>query len=209
MSSSRPHHESNASLPDASDTEPEAAALDPGQPEAAALEPSHAEAAALDPGRAEAAAPEAARAPPLARPLPASLEGALELYRGPLREIRFPDLDRSRLEAQVEAIRREHELVEEARIGLERAERALEAELRGASELSERALAYARVYAQGHPELDESLAAIDRRTGAARREPGRTRGSSKASGKTRGTRRGRIAEPSAEPASPQMQLAAE
>jgi hypothetical protein len=82
----------------------------------------------------------------------------LSLFRGPLADVRFPDLDRTTLETSANDVLR-------AQRALEAAERALEearARVRDASasfvQCSSRALAYARIFATGQPELEELLA---------------------------------------------------
>lgn len=91
--------------------------------------------------------------PPLAREI-------LELYRGPLAEVRFPDLDRATLDAA-------HDELLDAQRALEAAERALEEARSLVAERTQslqakaqRGLAYARVFAEDQPELHERVAAL-------------------------------------------------
>ncbi|MDQ3033101.1 MAG: hypothetical protein M3Y87_11835 [Myxococcota bacterium] len=93
-------------------------------------------------------------------PVPALAREVIDLYRGPLEAVRFPDLDRDVLDAA------EVELLEAQR-ALEEAERALERAREQVAEhgatlvsKAQRALAYARVFAEGQPELRERLDAI-------------------------------------------------
>lgn len=84
----------------------------------------------------------------------------LELYANELSDVRFPDLDLASLRAAASEVLACQEEVDR-----------LEAELRDAHECmagrnaalharAERAFAYARIYAEGNPELDERVAAI-------------------------------------------------
>lgn len=84
----------------------------------------------------------------------------LRLFAGPLAPVRFPDVDEPTLLANAETIR-------VAQVEIERLERELDdsrARLReanaGFAELCSRALAYARVYALGQPELQTELDAV-------------------------------------------------
>lgn len=95
------------------------------------------------------------RAQPERDPIPPQERRVVELFRGPLQGVRFPDLDRDVLElAELEVL--------EAQLAFEEAERSLEAarvelaaRTAALSARCDRALAYARVYAQS----DEALRA--------------------------------------------------
>lgn len=93
-------------------------------------------------------------------PISPFVHGVLGLFDGTLSDVRFPDVDRDSLSALAAAAR-------EAQCEVEALEAALEAaraRTRGAQELlgehAGRALAYARVFATGQPELEEALAAL-------------------------------------------------
>jgi hypothetical protein len=84
----------------------------------------------------------------------------LALYASALPEVRFPDLDLASLHASADQLREAEDEVDR-----------LESELRDARELvasrnaaldmrAERALAYARIYAEGKPELQAQLSAV-------------------------------------------------
>ncbi|CAN5794532.1 hypothetical protein BH09MYX1_BH09MYX1_51420 [soil metagenome] len=99
-------------------------------------------------------------------------ERILELFAGPLKAVRFPDLDAETLTNAAAAL-------EDARLAVTTAEASLEAARRALAEkedllerASERALAYARVYAIERPDL---RAVIDAAAEPARRGPGRPR----------------------------------
>jgi hypothetical protein len=92
---------------------------------------------------------------------PASVRAVLDLFEGPLAEVRFPGIDReslARAESEVEARRADlqHalEAVSSAREILETAQAALFEQVR-------RAHGYATVFADGDPELLEELGKIE------------------------------------------------
>jgi len=110
--------------------------------------------------RAEERAPVTPKHEPVRDPITPFAHGVLELFRGPLSEVRFPDTDRVSLEALAEACC-------EAQLEVEALEAALESargRTRGAQEAladhSSRALAYARVFAIGHGELEDAIATL-------------------------------------------------
>jgi predicted nucleic acid-binding Zn-ribbon protein len=84
----------------------------------------------------------------------------LELYASELSDVRFPDLDLAALRALASEVLAEQEEVDrlesEARDARERvAERSATLHAR-----AERALSYARIYAEGNPSLSERVSAI-------------------------------------------------
>lgn len=111
-------------------------------------------------GASEAAAQDAPRSEPVRDPITPFAHGVLELFRGPLADVRFPDTDRVSLEALAEACN-------DAQLEVEALEAALEsarARTRGAQEAlgdhASRALAYARVFAIGQAELEDAIASL-------------------------------------------------
>jgi hypothetical protein len=96
----------------------------------------------------------------------------LELFSGPLRAVRFPDLDTETLTHAASAVDDARIAVASAEASLEAARRALVASEDALERTTERALAYARVYAVERPEL---RAAIDAVAEPVRRGPGRPR----------------------------------
>jgi hypothetical protein len=104
--------------------------------------------------------PGASPAAPVRDPIPAFVHGVLGLFGGPLADVRFPDIDRASLEALAQGCC-------DAQLELEALEAALEsarARTRAAQEAlgdrAQRALAYARVFALGQPELEEALSSL-------------------------------------------------
>lgn len=98
---------------------------------------------------------------PLFDPISPFCHDVLAVFREALAEVRFPELDRERLEAEAEAICA-------AQLEVERLERELEAarqrtrEAQGSlTRSAEQALAYARVYALARPEVQAVLAELD------------------------------------------------
>jgi len=96
-------------------------------------------------------------APTLAEPL----QAILDLFAGPLADLRFPDVDHEQLSESLAELERRRAVLQEAlgevqvaREELERAQQQLEGQAR-------RAHAYATIYAEGDAALSEQLAAID------------------------------------------------
>lgn len=116
----------------------------------------------------------AAPATPLIDVTPTLARQVIDLYAEELAEVRFPDLDLSALlytqaelhAAQLEVERVEAELADK-RAELERRSQALVAK-------AERALAYARIYAQGDEQLAPRLAEIGRRKSSLGAHPAAT-----------------------------------
>lgn len=108
--------------------------------------------------------------------LPPTTKGLLDLFHGPLRDVRFPDADVERLELAIVAARDAAVAVAHAEASLAAAREALADKERGIRAETERALAYVRVYATERPELRASLEAMTARAPAARRgRPRKTR----------------------------------
>lgn len=97
----------------------------------------------------------------------------LELFRGELAEVRFPEVDHEVLEALASEVAAQHERVEALRAELARAEEQLATARTSLLERASQGLAYARLYAERHPELAIELAAI--RLGVAARRGRRPR----------------------------------
>ena len=124
------------------------------------------------------------------QPIPERLESAggsssrvaevLRLFREELRDVSFPDVSSSVLEQHNTDLAQRQAAVEAARARLREAEASLDQARRELSELTERAVAYARVYAAGHPTLEQALDRLTtsrpRAKGARRREPAREAG---------------------------------
>ena len=107
----------------------------------------------------------------------------LDLFQGPLRDVRFPDADGERLGAAVEAAGAANEALAHAEAAVEAARVVLADKQRIVVQETERTLAYALIYAAERPELRAALDAVPARS-ATRRGPGRPRKT--ATGETRG-----------------------
>ena len=99
----------------------------------------------------------------------------LDLFHGPLRDVRFPDADGERLGAAVDAAVAASEAVVRAEAALEIARGTLLDQQRVVAQETDRALAYARVYAADRPEVRAALEAVTSRPVTAKRGPGRPR----------------------------------
>ncbi len=87
----------------------------------------------------------------------------LEFFREHLAEVEFPDVSASILESQVDHLDERQAAVAAARAQLRQAENELDATRTALGQLAERAVAYARVYANGNAGLERALAALDPR----------------------------------------------
>ena len=92
--------------------------------------------------------------------LPPLVREVLEVFEDELAEVRFGDLDAERLHEVAARVRAAEAEVEEARVLLDAARRLYEEELAGLTALAQRALAYARIYAENDPDLAERLAPL-------------------------------------------------
>jgi hypothetical protein len=99
----------------------------------------------------------------------------IDLFHGPLRDVRFPDADGERLTAAVDAAAAARDALTRAEAAVAVAREALVERDRIVGQETERTLAYARVYAVDRPELRAALEAVPPRAGATRRGPGRPR----------------------------------
>ena len=99
----------------------------------------------------------------------------VELFRGPLRDVRFPDADADRLGASVDAVLAANDLLAHAEAALAAAREALVDKQRLAAEETERTFAYARVYALTHPDVQTALDAVPSKVASGKRAVGRPR----------------------------------
>lgn len=98
----------------------------------------------------------------------------LDLFQGPLRDVRFPDADGERLAAAVEAAGAASDALARAEAAVEAARAVLSDKQRVVAQETERTLAYARIYAADRPDLRAALDAVPTRS-PTRRGPGRPR----------------------------------
>lgn len=90
-------------------------------------------------------------------PIDPAVADLLALFSGRLQGVRFPDVDHATLSELAGEVKRCAEEVEEARAMLEAAEAALEERRQALLGRASRALAYARIYADGDAELQGEL----------------------------------------------------
>ncbi|HSO34096.1 MAG TPA: hypothetical protein VLT33_16290 [Labilithrix sp.] len=107
--------------------------------------------------------------------LPPLTSHLLDLFQGPLRDVRFPDADGERLGAAVEAATAAGDAVARAEAAVEAARSVLADKQRIVAQETDRALAYARVYAADRPDLRAAIDAVTARPTTAKRGPGRPR----------------------------------
>lgn len=84
----------------------------------------------------------------------------LDLFDGPLREVRFPDADGQSLASAAADAEAARAAVDAAERALAEAKAALEGAQRTLDQKAQRSLAYARVYAVDKPELQAALDAV-------------------------------------------------
>ena len=103
--------------------------------------------------------------------LPEAARGVLDLFNGAMAKIAFPDVDGAVLRQHAERVLERRHNLETARIELEAATLALQRGVDELNSLASRGLAYARIYAAAHPELEDlaaELAKLDVRGGRGR-----------------------------------------
>jgi DNA-directed RNA polymerase subunit F len=89
--------------------------------------------------------------------LPPPVQTLLELFDGPLRDVRFPQADGAALGAAAEDLHAARVAVAHAEAVLEAARVTFQDKESQLTQLTQRALAYARVYAQDNPSLLAAL----------------------------------------------------
>ncbi len=109
--------------------------------------------------------------------IPESIRAIVNLYGEPLADVRFPDVDRERLLAAVSEVEQRNSELQHALTHVQAARAELEASQAELHDLARRAHAYARVFAEGDPELSELVGGItlDEQPLAAKRKRGRPR----------------------------------
>lgn len=100
------------------------------------------------------APPETESAPlsPVEDPVPASVQAVIELFASQLAKVSFPDIDASTLRRQADELRSEARTVARAREQLEALVASFTARTNALGETAARAVAYARIYSDAHPE---------------------------------------------------------
>jgi hypothetical protein len=109
--------------------------------------------------------------------IPESVRAVVNLFGEPLAGVRFPDIDRDRLLAAVAEVEQRSTDLQRALAAVQATRAELEASQAELHELARRAHAYARVFADGDPELAERVAgiAITEQAPSPKRKRGRPR----------------------------------
>lgn len=100
---------------------------------------------------------------PIEDPVPVSVLAVIDLYADQLAKVAFPEIDASSLRKQAEELRGEAKAVARAREQLEAARASCAARMTALTETCARAVAYARIYSEAHPDrvaLANALAAL-------------------------------------------------
>ena len=93
-------------------------------------------------------------------PVPTDVRAVIELFANQLAKVAFPDVDAASLRRQSDELRNEAKLVARAREALEVAQATYARRLAALSDTALQALAYARIYAEAHPDRAPLAAAI-------------------------------------------------
>lgn len=93
--------------------------------------------------------------------VPPSLQAVLELFENELAHLKFPDLDRAVLEAAAERVEAQAAALRQAEAALLATREALQDTLDALQHKCQRALAYARIYAEDDAELSGRLDAVE------------------------------------------------
>jgi hypothetical protein len=103
--------------------------------------------------------------------IPPAMGTLLELFTTELADVRFGEIDRPALEKAATAVRAAARELAEVESLAETARASLDAARDALLQKGQRALAYARIYAEGSPALDERLQAINLGRALRRPEP--------------------------------------
>ena len=104
-------------------------------------------------------------------PIPAAMNELLELFASELADVRFGELDRTSLEKCAENVRVAAAELGRAEAAAEAARAALEAAREALLQKGQRALAHARIHAEGTPVLEQRLQTIALTRPTRRAEP--------------------------------------
>jgi chromosome condensin MukBEF ATPase and DNA-binding subunit MukB len=104
---------------------------------------------------------------PKVDPTSALSRSVIELYTEELADVRFPDLDLATLELARDELTSAQQELERIEAELDRVRAALDAKVQALDATAERALAYARIYAERDPELSARIEEMRRRPSSA------------------------------------------
>lgn len=108
-------------------------------------------------------------------PVPAEVRAVIDLFTTHLAKVAFPDVDAASLRKHADELRAEAKTVARARDALATAIAATEARLATLSAAAARAIAYARIYGEAHPDrqpIIDALASLERPASHAPATPG-------------------------------------
>lgn len=95
-----------------------------------------------------------------ADPIPSDVRAVIELFATHLAKVSFPDVDVASLRREAEELRAEAEIVIRARAALDAAIASYDRRHAALAETASRAVAYARIYSDAHPERQPLATAI-------------------------------------------------
>jgi len=98
--------------------------------------------------------------PSIEDPVPAEVHAVIELFANQLAKVSFPDIDAGALRRQADELRTEAKAVARAREALDAALAMLDTRRATLTETAKRAVAYARIYSEAHPDRHALAAAI-------------------------------------------------
>ncbi len=93
-------------------------------------------------------------------PVPEDVRGVIALFEGPLAKVAFPDVDAVALRRHADELRAETASVARASAALDAARASCEAKLSALRDTARRAIAYARIYGEAHPDRVALVAAL-------------------------------------------------
>lgn len=97
---------------------------------------------------------------PISPIVPAPVRTFIDLFDAQLESVAFPDVDRGSLHDHADEVSAALVALEDARAQVEAARQALESAQAALLRHARKGLAYARIYADGKPDLDAQLGAI-------------------------------------------------
>jgi hypothetical protein len=112
-------------------------------------------------------------------PVPADVRAVIELFSTQLAKVAFPDVDAASLRREADELRAEVSNVARARAALDAAEAVRTRREAALAATAARAMAYARIYSDAHPErqpLASALANLERAAPIEVKPPGKRRG---------------------------------
>jgi hypothetical protein len=97
---------------------------------------------------------------PVEDPVPAEVHAVIDLFANQLAKVAFPEIDAGSLRRQADELRTEAKAVVRARDALDAALATFAARMTTLTEAATRAIAYARIYSEAHPDRHALATAI-------------------------------------------------